>query len=45
MFERVLFIMAAMATIGAFLIEVWRTWKDYRKSRKRADDLESKSGR
>ena len=45
MFERILFILAALATIGAFLIEAWRTWKEYRESRKRADDLEKRSGR
>ena len=42
MFERVVFILAALATIGAFLIEAWRTWKDYRESRKRADDAKRK---
>lgn len=44
MFERALFILAALATIGAFLIEAWRTWKDCRESRKRSNDLENKSG-
>ena len=42
MFERLIFILAALATIGAFLIEAWRTWKEYRTSRKRTDDVERK---
>lgn len=38
MFERLIFILAALATIGAFLIEAWRFWKECRESRKRTDD-------
>ncbi|WP_449316554.1 hypothetical protein [Rubneribacter sp.] len=35
MFENILFIVAALATIASFLLDVWRTWKE-RKAR--ADD-------
>ena len=43
MIERILYVAAAIATIAAFLLEVWRTWKDERE-KKRADDLERKPG-
>ena len=42
MFERLVFLLAALATIGAFLIEAWRFWKEKRKSRKRTDDAKRK---
>ena len=38
MFERVVFILAALSTIAAFLLEAWRTWKELRTDVKREDD-------
>ena len=38
MFERIVYLLAALATIAAFLLEEWRTWKEHRESRRRADD-------
>ena len=38
MFEKVVFILAALATIAAFLLEVWRTWKEFGPDTKREDD-------
>ena len=38
MFERIVYLLAALATIAAFLLEAWRMWKEHRKSRRRADD-------
>lgn len=37
MFETIVFILAALATIASFLLEAWRTWKEYRPDRKRAN--------
>ena len=38
MFERVVFILAALSTIAAFLLEAWRTWKELKTDVKREDD-------
>lgn len=43
MFQDIVFILAALATIAAFLLEAWRTWKEYRPDRKRSDDIGEKN--
>jgi len=35
MLEKILFIIAAIATIASFLLDAWRTWRE---RRTRADD-------
>lgn len=44
MFVTILDIMAAIATVAGFLMEVWRTWKEYRADRPRADDAMKNKG-
>ena len=45
MFEKVSTTLAALATIAMFLLEAWRTWKEYGPGRKRADDVEKEEER
>jgi hypothetical protein len=45
MFEKILTILAALATIAAFILEAWRTWKEYRPDRRRADDARKRKTR
>ncbi len=39
MFEKILSIVAALATVAGFILEIWREWKS------RADDEGEKQGR
>ena len=38
MFESVLAVLAAVFTIGQFLLELWRTRKDHRKNNRDSND-------
>ena len=38
MFETIVFILAAFATIAQLLLEVWQLWKEYRSDDTRTDD-------